>query len=220
MEQKTLTDKVNRQDLLAIADVAFCNNMEHKEKRSFKKTIDIVIGTYCRPGCYNGWLAISLKPSHGGLDWLINACCFGKVHLGYRLEFKAYFQDIFRMVLARAEQAGKGIIVSGRSKGGAEAIMLGTYLQEKGYKLFVGAVEPPRAFGKKETARIENLFPVISTCYKNDIVPAILPWYKTPGWVLQIGKRTTGRSIQDHKDSTEKEELIYKGIDDMFPEGE
>lgn len=203
----------DQEELLAMADVAFCNQMEHREKRSFKKTIDMVMGVYTRPGRYNGWLAISLKPTSGLKDWLINLLCFGNIHLGYRLEFEAYFSDIFRMVLARPQEAQKGIIVSGRSKGGAEAIMLATYLFAAGYKLFAGAVEPPRAFGRKYAEQWERRFPVVSTCYKNDIVPAWFPWYRTPGKVLQIGKRTNGWSIKDHKDSTEKEELIYEGID-------
>ncbi len=213
----------DRQDLLAVADVAFCNNMVQREKRSFNKTIDMVMGVYQREGRYNGWLAISLKPSHGGLDWLINLCFFGKVHLGYKLEFDKYWSEIFNMVLSRDEIAKKGIIISGRSKGGAEAIMLGNCFKCSNVEypnILVGAIEPPRAFGKDAAERIKEMFPIISTCYKDDIVPALPPWYKTPGKMFQIGRRKTGRSIQDHRDSTEKEELIYKGIDDICPEAD
>jgi len=211
------TGKVDAEDMRAVVDVAFVNCMEHREKRSFDKTIDIVMGEYKREGRYKGWLAICLKPSHGWKDWLINLCAFGSTHTGYRKEFNRHFSDINSMIMARLDLAERGIIISGRSKGGAEAVMLGEYIRLVHDRILVGAIEPPRAFGKKYAAKLERLFPILSTCYKNDIVPGIPPWYKTPGKMFYIGTRTNGLSIKDHEKSTTDDSIFYDYIKRMLP---
>ena len=209
-----------RDKLLAITDVAFSNNMRKLESKSYRKTIDMTVGIYEGNNSYNGWLAISLKPSHGKLDWLINVLCFGRSHLGYRLEFKAFGNDIYQLICAsHFQKAQKGIIIAGRSKGGAEAIMLAMLLRKMFKNIVVGAVDAPRAFGKKDAKEAFDTLDITSFCYKNDIVPSLLPWYITPGFHLQLGERTTGRSIKDHELATTKDELIYEEIEKICKYG-
>ena len=209
----------------ALVDVAFNNNVKKIVKKSFNKTIDVQFGTYTT-GEYEGWLTINLKPSHGILDWLINLVgtsyktSHGKVHKGYWLEIEKFWAD-FKGIITNDKElvAGscKGILIAGRSKGAAEALLIAIRLWSAMYhnRIIVGCIEPPmvcdKAFAKYAERLLgkENIF---WTCYKNDIVPGIPAWFTFPGMKHQIEKRKLGLSIKDHKDSTTREELIYKGL--------
>jgi hypothetical protein len=203
----------------ALIDVAFNNGIRKVIKKSYQKTIDVQFGVYTDPG-YTGWLTINLKPSHGWKDWLVNLCAIKSsegAHFGYWIEVLEYWDD-FRGVIEGtpelAEAKRHGILISGRSKGGAEALLIGALLWRPNIPLLIGAIEPPRcvdnALARKLEAKIgrEN---IQWTRYKNDIVPALPPWFTFPGTMRQIGRRTLGLSIRDHKRSTTKEELIYEG---------
>ena len=109
----------------------------------------------------------------------------------------------------------KGVLIAGRSKGGAEALLLGALLWRPNLPLIIGAIEPPMCVDKALAKNLEDKVGkgnIQWTCYKNDIVPGIPPWFTFPGIKHQIGKRGAGISIRDHIKSTTKEELIYEGL--------
>lgn len=192
-------------EILTTVNVAFNEKVKKVLKKSYNKTIDVQFGIY-----EDGRLTINLKPSHGWRDWLINFMAFGKMHYGYRAEFQKYGSDILSIIYASKElweASRKGTIIAGRSKGGAEAIMLGILMTKYSFLDFsdvtVGAIDPPKAFPKMKID-----FPCTVICYKNDIVPGIPFWYHHLGDFLQLGKRTHGLSFKDHKLATTEYDLI------------
>ena len=204
----------------ALIDVAFNNEVRKVVKKSYRRTIDVQFGVYTGEE-YTGWLTINLKPSHGLRDWLINLMAIrgGEgVHLGYWREVLKYWDDLNRAVIEGtpelAEAKRKGVLVSGRSKGGAEALLIGALLWRPNLPLLIGAIEPPNCVDKALARKLEEKLGrenIQSTCYKNDIVPGIPPWFTYPGERRQIGKRRLGISFRDHVWSTTEEELIYDG---------
>ena len=109
-------------DLHAIALVAFNDNVDKVLKKSYDKTIDVQFGVF-NARHHTGWLTINLKPSKGWRDWLVNLMAFGRTHKGYQWEFDKYGDDLLRTIYASKqlwEASRKGVIISGRSKGGAE----------------------------------------------------------------------------------------------------
>ena len=193
-------------EILTTVNVAFGKKVRKVLKKSYNKTIDVQFGVY-----EDGRLTISLKPSKGWRDWLINFCAFGKVHRGYKWEFEQYGNDLIESIYASKElweASRRGTIIAGRSKGGAEAIMLGLlmtrYARLDFKNVMVGAIDPPRAFPKKQTVD----FPCITLCYRNDIVPSLPMWYHHCGDFLQLGERKLGLSIKDHELATTDYELI------------
>ncbi len=207
-------------------DVAFCNNMRKVVKRSYNKTIDVTFGIY-EGKEHEGWLAISLKPSKGTADWLINLIGYltppmmldgGWVHRGYWKEITHYWPEFIGVIydtpeLAKAMQ--KGVIISGRSKGAAEAVLIAYRMWTPSIKMEVGAVEPPRFCSYQLAKRIEGTIGrniITYTIYKNDIVPGVPKWFTIPGFGYQIGKRKAGLSIKDHIEATTKQEVIDEGL--------
>ena len=80
-------------------------------------------------------------------------------------------------------------------------------IQFHDYKnVIVGAIDPPRAFGKHQAKAID--IPVTTICYKNDIVPSLPMWYHHAGDFVQLGERTHGLSIKDHERATTDYDLI------------
>ena len=203
----------------ALIDVAFNNGIQKVIKKSYNKTIDVQFGVYTDPD-YTGWLAINLKPSHGWKDWAVNLFAVKSqqgAHLGYWKEILKYWDD-FRTVIEStpelAEAKRHGILISGRSKGGAEALLIGALLWRPNIPLMIGAIEPPLCVDKALAQKLEEKIGrdnIQWTRYRNDIVPGIPAWFTFPGILHQIGKRGLGLSIRDHQKSTTKEELIYAG---------
>ena len=202
-----------------LIDVAFNNTVNKVVKRSYDRTIDVQFGTY-REGDCAGWLTINLKPSHGIRDWLVNMLAVPGsqgAHLGYWREVCRYWDD-FRAVIEGtpelAEAKRHGVLISGRSKGAAEALLIGALLWRPNMQLQVGAIEPPMCVTPALSGKLEEKLGKANiqwTCYRNDIVPGIPPWFTFPGVKRQIGKRGAGISFRDHVLSTTKEELIYDG---------
>ena len=197
---------MTNEQILQTVNVAFNEKVRKVLKKSYNKTIDVQFGVY-----EDGRLSISLKPSKGWRDWLINFMAFGKMHRGYRAEFEKYGGDILSTIYSSKElweSSRKGVIIAGRSKGGAEAIMLAMLMTKYSFHDFknviVGAIDPPRAFGKKQAIDI----PVTTICYKNDIVPSLPMWYHHVGDFLQLGERTHGLSFKDHERATTDYDLI------------
>lgn len=211
--------------LKELIDVAFNNNVKKLVKKSYNKTIDVQFGLY-EGGKFDGWLTINLKPSKGWLDWLINLVAgaqkttHGRVHRGYWCEIVKYWAD-FKGAITNDKDlvAGscKGIIIAGRSKGAAEAVIIATKLWSAMYhnRIIVGAIDPPMMCDKEFARFAERLLGkenIHWTCYKNDIVPGIPSWFTFPGMKHQIGKRTLGLSTKDHVTATTKEKVIYEGL--------
>lgn len=195
-------------EILTTVNVAFNEKVRKVLKKSYNKTIDVQFGVY-----EDGRLTINLKPSHGWRDWLINFMAFGKMHYGYRAEFQKYGGDILSTIYSSKElweASRKGVIIAGRSKGGAEAIMLGMLMTKYSFhdykNVIVGAIDPPKAFGKHQAKAID--IPVTTICYKNDIVPSLPMWYKHGGDFVQLGERTHGLSFKDHERATTDYDLI------------
>ena len=195
-------------EILNGVNVAFGKKVRKVVKKSYEKTIDVQFGIY-----EDGRLSISLKPSHGIKDWLINFMAWGKMHYGYRVEFNVYGGDILSTIYGSKElweASRRGTIIAGRSKGGAEAIMLGMLMTKYSFQdyknVIVVAIEPPRAFGKKQSKAID--IPCVSICYKNDIVPSLPIWYHHAGEFIQLGERKLGLSIKDHERATTDYDLI------------
>lgn len=200
-------------EILTTVNVAFNEKVKKVLKKSYNRTIDVQYGIY-----EDGRLTINLKPSHGWRDWLINFMAWGKQHYGYRWEFTKYGGDILSTIYASKElweASRKGVIIAGRSKGGAEAIMLGMLMTKYSFhdykNVIVGAIDPPKAFGKHQAKAID--IPVTTICYRNDIVPSLPMWYHHAGDFLQLGERTHGLSFKDHKSATTDYELIKVWFD-------
>ena len=203
---------MNNSEIMATVQVAFGKFVKKVVKKSYNSTIDVQFGVY-QGWLYDGWLTISLKPSKGWRDWLINFMAFGKMHYGYRAEFDKYGGDILSTIYASKElwdASRKGVIIAGRSKGGAEAIMLGMLMTKYSFhdykNVIVGAIDPPKAFGKHQAKAID--IPVTTICYRNDIVPSLPFWYHHAGDFLQLGERTHGLSFKDHELATTDYDLI------------
>jgi len=195
-------------EILTCVNVAFNKKVRKVLKKSYNKTIDVQFGVY-----EDGRLTISLKPSKGWRDWLINLMAFGKMHRGYRWEFEQYGGDILSTIYAHKElweASRKGTIIAGRSKGGAEAIMLAMLMTKYSFNdyrnVITGAIDPPRAFGKRQSKAVD--IPVTTICYRNDIVPSLPMWYHHCGDFIQLGERKLGLSIKDHELATTDYDLI------------
>ena len=195
-------------EILTTVNVAFNEKVRQVLKKSYNRTIDVQFGVY-----EDGRLTINLKPSHGWRDWLINFMAWGKMHYGYWAEFQKYGGDILSTIYSSKElweASRKGVIIAGRSKGGAEAIMLGMLMTKYSFhdykNVIVGAIDPPKAFGKHQSKAID--IPVTTICYRNDIVPSLPMWYHHAGDFLQLGERTHGLSFKDHERATTDYDLI------------
>lgn len=208
-----------------LVDIAFNNSIRQIKKVSYHKTIDVVFGVY-QGGSYDGWLTINLKPTSSLIDKLINAVAFGtqtgegRVHAGYYKEIVHYWAEFWGAITNDKDLVAascKGILIAGRSKGAAEALLIAVRMWSPMYdkKIIVGAIEPPLVCDKEYARFAEQMLGkenIQWTCYKNDIVPGVPPWFTFPGVKHQIGKRGLGLSIKDHRTSTTKEEVIYKGL--------
>lgn len=208
---------MTKTEIMVGVQVAYNEYVKKVLKKSYDKTIDIQLGVY-QGWLYDGWLTISLKPSHGWKDRLINLMAFGKIHRGYRWEFEKYGHDILMSIYGSKElweASRKGVIIAGRSKGGAEAIMLGMLMRHYSThdypNIIVCAIEPPRAFTKKQAKKVD--IPVTNLCYRNDIVPSLPCWYRHAGDFIQLGERTHGLSIKDHEKATTDYDLIKVWFD-------
>ena len=202
-----------------VYDVAFDRYVTVIEDHSFDKTIDARFGTYL------GMLSINLAPSGGlnGPDWPINLDFFQtrakpsyaklsskvRVHKGYITEWERYRESFFAIirgneVLSRALMIG--LVVSGRSKGGGEASIIALDLVRNfsipPKNVFVGMLEAPKVGNEAYKESVEKYIPknhLYWVRYGSDLVTMVPPLFKSPGDMIQIGKRTKLFSIMDHK---------------------
>ena len=208
-----------------LIDVAFNNNVKKIKKVSFSKTIDVQFGVYTEGG-YKEWLTINLKPSHGWLDWIINLFAGrkdtgnGKVHKGYYAELMLLWAKFWSVIINDKDLVNattNGILVAGRSKGAAEALLIAMQLWQPMYhnRIRVLAIDPPMVCNRQYAEYAESLLGkdnIHWTSYKNDIVTGIPPWFTFAGTKHQIGDRGLGLSFKDHREATTNSEVIYKGL--------
>lgn len=212
------TYKEEREDVKVLVDVAFNDNIKKIKKLSYNKTIDVQIGRYLVAGDHYGAITVNFKPTHGWRDWIVNALCFGiKRHFGYMHEIRKYFVDLMNEILDIMNDGDKEIIITGRSKGAAEALMISQpvykVLKKKGIEhILVGAFAPPKSVSKKvgdeiaESIGIANIYTFI---HRSDIVPKIFFWFGiVPSYGIIFGNKgenpiktheivTTDRSVYD-----------------------
>lgn len=203
---------------------------------------------------HSGKLAIRLSASDGILDHLCNiffraiplklllkynfetsklvsiykdAPVLAKAHKGYLIEFHRWFYNIINMIDKNPEYAEaikNGLVIGGRSKGGAEAIIIGLGLHLH-YNLNLGqtiicSVDGPKlgnnSFVKyaEKCVGKKHIFWIV---YYNDIVPAV-PWgYKVPGIKIQFGKRSKfPMSFKDHNFSCTNESAMFSLLEDEY----
>ena len=205
-------------DIKVGIDVAFNNNITKVKKVSYDKALDIQYGFYTQEP-YKGALTINCKASHGALDWIIDTIATpyktgnGKVHKGFYKELEYYWVKVRNDILSLGWDISKGIIVSGKSKGAGEAILLIPYLSDLGKVHICGAIDPPKVCDDKYSEYLDSFgAKMFITSYKNDIVTGIPFWFKHPTQVLQNGKRRLGLSVKDHIKATTEEEIWYEYI--------
>lgn len=217
--------------LAGIINVAWNNSVKKVAKISFNETIDVQFGVYTGEE-YPGWLTINLKPSKGGLDWFINLFGYltppmrldgGWVHRGYWKEIEYHWPGFRDAILKTPELLAamkEGVIISGRSKGAAEAALIAYRLWYPRINIVVGAIEPPLCVSYQLSKQIENCIGkdnILWTCYKNDIVPGVPKWFEFPGIKYQLGDRRLGLSIKDHHKATTDDSIFYDYIKRMLP---
>ena len=214
---------MTREAFLAAVDVAFNDNVTKVLKKSYDKAIDVQYGIY-KKNPFAGCLTVNLKPTSGLLDWWYNILAFpkktdhGRVMAGYQKEIEKYRNQIITDIITVSKQYPKclaeGIIVSGRSKGAGEAILLVPTLSDFGTVYVCGAIEPPKVCDHSYSEYLNSLgTDILITSYRNDILTALPPWFEHPAQVVQLGKRTHGLSIKDHRRATESREVFEKEFD-------
>ena len=103
----------------------------------------------------------------------------------------------------------KEIIISGKSKGAGEALLLIPRLITCGVPVICGAFESAKICDEEYSDKIKSLCPkIFETCYQNDIVPGIPFWFKHVTKPIQFGKRKFGLSIKDHIKSTTNKNVL------------
>lgn len=199
-------------------DVAFNNRITTLMKVSYSRTLDIQYGIY-NDGPYKGSLTINCKASYGIKDYIIDALAFpyktshGKVHGGFEKEIIHWLPIIMQTLAIFDKQyhwSEHGIILAGRSKGAAEAMLLIEHLAPVAPIHTCFACEPPKICDSRYADYLNGFaVPLFITCYKNDIVPGVPFWFEHPNRVIQVGKRKLGLSIKDHTYSTTHEDIWY-----------
>lgn len=202
-----------------VYDVAFNRFVTSVTEHSFDGTID------ARFGIYLGMLAVSLAPS-GGLDspdWPINLDFFQvrvkpsyakessrvRVHEGYITEWEKYREEFFGIITANKELTDAlsiGLVVSGRSKGGGEASIIALDIVQNfsvpTKNIFVGMIEAPKVGNLAYKDSVEKYIPkehLYWIRYGSDLVTMLPPGFKSPGDLIQVGKRNKLFSVMDHK---------------------
>lgn len=212
-------------------DVAFNNNVQVILDKSFNEEIDVRFGEYI-----DGSLTIGLAPSRQKIDWKINLDFLRrrvkpfyasmtskvKVHRGYLKEWYRWRDEFFEIInsdpkLLKALE--KGLIISGRSKGGGEAPIIAIDIVRNFDcgEVLVGMLEAPlvgnKAFADSVERYIskENMFHVR---YGADIVTMIPPTFKNPGKFIWFNKKKF-ISFLDHATGCFDQEKMYEYAEGM-----
>ena len=213
-------------------DVAFNNNVQVITEKSFNEEIDVKFGVYV-----DGSLAINLAPSNQKIDWKINFDFIRRkvkpfyakqeskvrVHGGYLKEWYRWRDRFFTIiqtneVLLKALE--RGLIISGRSKGGGEAPIIAIDLVRNFNcgEVLVGMLEAPKVGNQAFVDSVEKYIPcenMFHVRYGADIVTMIPPTFKNPGKFIWFNKKKF-ISFLDHAIGCFDQEKMYeyaKGVE-------
>ena len=213
-------------------DVAFNNNTQTIIEKSFSEEIDVKFGVYI-----DGSLAINLAPSKQKIDWRINFDFLRRkvkpfyakqeskvrVHGGYLKEWYRWRDRFFTIIQTNEvllQAIERGLIISGRSKGGGEASIIAIDLVRNFNcgEVIVGMLEAPKVGNQAFVDSVEkyilkeNMFHVR---YGADIVTMIPPTFKKPGKFIWFNKKKF-ISFLDHAIGCFNQERMYeyaKGVE-------
>jgi len=213
-------------------DVAFNNNTQTIIEKSFSEEIDVKFGVYI-----DGSLAINLAPSKQKIDWRINFDFLRRkvkpfyakqeskvrVHGGYLKEWYRWRDRFFTIIQTNEvllQAIERGLIISGRSKGGGEASIIAIDLVRNFNcgEVIVGMLEAPKVGNQAFVDSVEkyilkeNMFHVR---YGADIVTMIPPTFKNPGKFIWFNKKKF-ISFLDHAIGCFNQERMYeyaKGVE-------
>ena len=155
-----------------VYDVAFNRNVQYMYERSFDDTIDATFGIY------RGMLSINLEPSGStsGPDWPINFDFWKtrvkpsyakltskvKVHRGYMKQWEKHRSQFFEVIVKSGifmNALSNGLVVSGRSKGGAEASIIALDIVRNfnvlKSNIYVGLLNAPKIGNKAYKLSVE-----------------------------------------------------------------
>lgn len=218
--------------LIKCYDVAFTNKVQLLVEKSYNEEIDVKFGIYM-----DGSLAINLAPSEQKIDWKINFDFLRRkvkpfyakqeskvrVHGGYLKEWYRWRDRFFAViqtneVLLKALE--RGLIISGRSKGGGEASIIAIDIVRnfKCGEVLVGMLEAPLVGNQAFVDSVERYIPkenMFHVRYGADIVTMIPPTFKNPGKFIWFNKKKF-ISFLDHAIGCFDQEKMYvyaKGIE-------
>ena len=220
-----------------VYDVSFNNNVQILERISYNSTIDVEFGIY------NSMLSINLAPSRQAIDWKINLNFFQKkvkpsyakltskvkIHSGFISEWELYREEFFSVISNNPKlntAINNGLVVVGRSKGGAEASIIALDLVRNASipfdKVYVGMLEAPKVGNKAYKESVEKYIPknhLYWVRYKSDIVTMIPPFFYSPGSLIKFGKSWKPFSFTDHALGCFAEERLYPFVE-KYDKGE
>lgn len=207
-------------------DVAFNKNTQIITEKSFDEEIDVKFGIYI-----DGSLAINLAPSSQKIDWKINFDFLRRkvkpfyakenskvrVHSGYLKEWYRWRDKFFTIIQTNEtllQALERGLIISGRSKGGGEAPIIAIDIVRNFNcgEVIVGMLEAPKVGNQAFVDSVEkyiskeNMFHVR---YGADIVTMVPPTFKNPGRFEWFNKKK-GISVIDHSIGCFDQEKMYK----------
>jgi len=214
-----------------VYDVAFSRNVEIHERLTRSDTIDAKFGVY------NGMLSISLSPSNNPIDWSINlefftkkvkpyyakGCSEVRIHQGYISEWEIYRDEFFKTVNENSylsEAIKNGLVVSGRSKGGAEASIVAldfvrNYTIPKD-RVYVGMLEAPKIGNLYYKLSVEKYIPkehLYWVQYKRDLITMFFLGLYSPGNLIKFGKSYKPFSILNHSLGCFDEDKMYTYVE-------
>lgn len=212
--------------LIKCYDVAFTNKVQLLVEKSYNEEIDVKFGIYM-----DGSLAINLAPSEQKIDWKINFDFLRRkvkpfyakqeskvrVHGGYLKEWYRWRDRFFAViqtneVLLKALE--RGLIISGRSKGGGEASIIAIDIVRnfKCGEVLVGMLEAPLVGNQAFVDSVERYIPkenMFHVRYGADIVTMIPPTFKNPGKFIWFNKKKFISAI-DHAVGCFDQEKMYE----------
>lgn len=149
-----------------------------------------------------------------------------KFHSGYLNEWTKYRQTLIDLIFSSNEYSTaiqNGLYVVGRSKGGGMTTLIALDLVRNfnldKNKVFVAQIEAPKVCNKHFVNSVykylnkENIFFI---CYKQDIVPKLLPYNKYSGNKIKLGRSKLPFSFRHHKIGCFDEEEVYKLLIDYI----
>lgn len=213
-------------------DVAFNNKVQLLVEKSFNEEIDVKFGIYV-----DGSLVINLAPSEQKIDWKINFDFLRRkvkpfyakleskvrIHGGYLKEWYRWRDEFFEIINSNPKllkALEKGLIISGRSKGGGEASIIAIDIVRnfKCGEVLVGMLEAPKVGNKAFANSVERYIPkenMFHVRYGADIVTMIPPTFKNPGKFIWFNKKKF-ISFLDHATGCFDQERMYeyaKGVE-------